>query len=158
MSSATRVGVRIGVISDTHNLVRPEALLALQGCEHIIHAGDICKTDVLDALGLIAPIIAIRGNNDSGVGIDELPEARRFSIAEKFFYLVHDIAHVPRILGSVDVVITGHSHKPLVEQRGRTLYVNPGSAGPRRFKLPVTLGIMTINGADIDVDILPLVE
>ncbi len=154
MLSATR----IGVISDTHNLVRPEALLALRGCDHIVHAGDICNTDVLDALGAIAPVTAIRGNNDSGMGADELPEARRFSIAGKFFYLVHDIADVPRILGSIDVVITGHSHKPLVEQRGRTLYVNPGSAGPRRFKLPVTLGIMTIQGAGIEMEILPLID
>ena len=154
MSSATR----IGVISDTHNLVRPEALFALRGCEHIIHAGDICNPAVLDTLTQLAPVTAIRGNNDSGPRIDELPEARTFNIGGMAIYLVHDIADVPRQLAGIDVVITGHSHKPLIERRGATLFINPGSAGPRRFKLPVTLGIMIIEAGEIRAEIIPLLD
>jgi uncharacterized protein len=154
MSSA----MRIGVISDTHNLVRPEALHALRGCEHIIHAGDICSPAVLDALNALAPVTAIRGNNDSGARIDELPQARTFRIGDTSIHLVHDIADVPTRLDGIDVVITGHSHKPLVERRGATLFVNPGSAGPRRFKLPVTLGIMLIEAGEVRVEIVPLID
>ncbi|AMM13546.1 phosphodiesterase [Burkholderia sp. PAMC 28687] len=150
--------IRIGVISDTHNLVRPEALHALQSCEHIIHAGDICNPAVLDALNALAPVTAVRGNNDSGVQIDDLPEAVTLRLGETSIHVVHDIADVPRRLDGVDVVITGHSHKPLVERRGATLFVNPGSAGPRRFKLPITLGIMVIESGEVKVEIVTLVE
>ena len=150
--------MRIGIISDTHNLVRPEALHALRGCEQIIHAGDICNPTVLDALNALAPVTAIRGNNDSGARIDDLPEARTFRIGDTSIHLVHDIADVPMRLDGIDVVITGHSHKPLVERRGETLFVNPGSAGPRRFKLPVTLGIMVIEAGEVRVEIVPLID
>lgn len=150
--------LRIGLISDTHNLVRPEALHALKGCDQILHAGDICDPAVLDVLGEIAPVTAIRGNNDSGLRIDDLPESRTVSIADKTFYLVHDIADVPSRLGGIDVVLTGHSHKPMVRWEGATLFVNPGSAGPRRFKLPVTLAIMTIVGGQIAVEIVALLD
>lgn len=150
--------IRIGVISDTHNLVRPEALHALRGCEHIIHAGDICNPAVLDALNALAPVTAVRGNNDSGVQIDDLPEAVTLRLGETSIHVVHDIADVPRRLDGIDVVITGHSHKPLVERRGATLFVNPGSAGPRRFKLPITLGIMVIESGEVKVEIVTLVE
>ncbi len=157
MSSTVRA-IRIGVISDTHNLVRPEALHALRGCEHIIHAGDICSPAVLDTLNKLAPVTAVRGNNDSGARIDELPEAVTLRLDETAIHVVHDIADVPRRLDGIDVVITGHSHKPLVERRGATLFVNPGSAGPRRFKLPITLGIMVLEGGAVDVEIVTLVE
>lgn len=150
--------IRIGVISDTHNLVRPEALHALRGCEHILHAGDICNPAVLDALNALAPVTAVRGNNDSGVQIDDLPEAVTLRLGETSIHVVHDIADVPRRLDGIDVVITGHSHKPLVERRGATLFVNPGSAGPRRFKLPITLGIMVIESGEVKVEIVTLVE
>ncbi|OTP69860.1 metallophosphoesterase family protein [Caballeronia sordidicola] len=150
--------IRIGVISDTHNLVRPEALHALRGCEHILHAGDICNPAVLDALNALAPVTAVRGNNDSGVQIDDLPEAVTVRLGETSIHVVHDIADVPRRLDGIDVVITGHSHKPLVERRGATLFVNPGSAGPRRFKLPITLGIMVIESGEVKVEIVTLVE
>jgi uncharacterized protein len=135
--------LRIGLISDTHNLVRPEALNALRGCALIIHAGDICRPDVLDVLGDIAPVSAVRGNNDSGPGIDGLPEARTVEAGGLRVLVVHDIADVPRPPRH-DVVVTGHSHKPLIERHEGVLFVNPGSAGPRRFKLPVTLGILEI--------------
>jgi putative phosphoesterase len=150
--------IRIGIISDTHNLVRPEALDALRGCEHIIHAGDICNPAVLDTLSELAPVTAIRGNNDSGARIDDLPEARTFRIGDTAIHVVHDIADVPKQLDGIDVVVTGHSHKPLVERRGAALFVNPGSAGPRRFKLPVTLGIMLIEKGEVQVEIVRLVE
>jgi putative phosphoesterase len=150
--------IRIGIISDTHNLVRAEALDALRGCEHIIHAGDICSPAVLDTLNELAPITAVRGNNDSGARIDDLPEALTFHIGGKAIHLVHDIADVPKRLDGLDVVITGHSHKPLIERRAATLFVNPGSAGPRRFKLPVTLAIMLIDKGEVQIEIVPLIE
>jgi putative phosphoesterase len=157
-SESTSRTIRIGVISDTHNLVRPEALHALRGCEQIIHAGDICNPAVLHALNELAPVTAVRGNNDSGARIDDLPETVTMRLGQKSVYVVHDIADVPRRLDGIDVVITGHSHKPLVERRGATLFVNPGSAGPRRFKLPITLGIMTITSGGAEVEIVTLVE
>jgi putative phosphoesterase len=156
MSDATFHPVRVGVISDTHNLVRPEALEALRGCEQIIHAGDICNPAVLDALARIAPVAAVRGNNDSGPRIDELPEQRTLVIGAATVLIVHDIADVPARLDGIDVVITGHSHKPLIERRGATLFMNPGSAGPRRFKLPITLGIMLIDHGGVDARIVDL--
>jgi hypothetical protein len=146
------------VISDTHNLVRPEALKALRGCEQILHAGDICNPAVLDALRAIAPVSAVRGNNDSGAGIDDLPEQRTVVIGDTTVLVVHDIADVPAKLDGVDVVITGHSHKPLIERRGTTLFLNPGSAGPRRFKLPITLGVMLIDRDQVDAQIVTLVD
>jgi putative phosphoesterase len=158
MSDATRSVIRVGVISDTHNLVRPEALDALRGCEQIIHAGDICNPAVLDALRAIAPVAAVRGNNDSGARIDELPEQRTVVIGDTTVLVVHDIADVPVKLDGVDVVITGHSHKPLVERRGRTLFLNPGSAGPRRFKLPITLGSMLSDQGAVDARIVTLLD
>jgi uncharacterized protein len=158
MSLAPRSVIRVGVISDTHNLVRPEALKALRGCEQILHAGDICNPAVLDALRAIAPVSAVRGNNDSGAGIDDLPEQRTVVIGDTTVLVVHDIADVPAKLDGVDVVITGHSHRPLIERRGTTLFVNPGSAGPRRFKLPITLGVMLIDRDQVDAQIVTLVD
>ncbi|SAL62238.1 Phosphodiesterase YfcE [Caballeronia terrestris] len=150
--------IRIGLISDTHNLVRPEALAALEGCAQIIHAGDICRPAVLDALAELAPLTVVRGNNDSGPRIDELPESTTLTVGGATIFVVHDIADVPRDLAGIDVVVTGHSHKPLVERRGDVLFVNPGSAGPRRFTLPVTLGVLTIGGGKIDARIVPLLD
>jgi putative phosphoesterase len=148
--------IRIGLISDTHNLVRSEALAALEGCEHIVHAGDICRPAVLDTLAALAPMTVVRGNNDSGERIDELPEHTTLAIGGARIFVVHDIADVPRDLAGIDV--TGHSHKPLVERRGGVLFVNPGSAGPRRFKLPVTVGLLTIERGNIDARIVPLID
>jgi len=136
--------MRIGLISDTHNLVRPEALEALRGVSHIIHAGDICKRDVLDTLAPLAPLTVVRGNNDIGEGVAHLPEQARIELGGVTIHVVHDIADVPMQLDGIDVVVTGHSHKPLIERRGNVLFVNPGSAGPRRFRLPVTLALLDI--------------
>jgi putative phosphoesterase len=144
-SSATR----IGLISDTHNLVRPEALQYLAGCDAIIHAGDICNQAVLDALAQIAPVTAVRGNNDIGEPVASLPTRAKLTIQQVTILVVHDIADVgddPRREG-IDVVVTGHSHKPAISERDGVLFVNPGSAGPRRFKLPISAGMLIVEGA-----------
>jgi hypothetical protein len=152
--------VRIGLISDTHNLVRPEALDALRGVAHIVHAGDICATEVLDALAKIAPLTAVRGNNDARGGVGALRESARIVLGGKTVFVVHDIADVPRNprAEGIDLVVTGHSHKPLIETRDGVLFVNPGSAGPRRFKLPITLALLEIEDGTMRARIVPLVE
>ena len=150
--------MRIGLISDTHNLVRPKALDALRGCAHIIHAGDICKRDVLDTLAPLAPLVAVRGNNDVGESVAQLPAHARIELGGATILVVHDIADVPKQLGGVDVVVTGHSHKPSIERRDGVLFVNPGSAGPRRFKLPVTLALLDIGQGRLDARIIALVQ
>jgi uncharacterized protein len=140
--------VRIGLISDTHNLVRPEALQWLAGCEAIVHAGDVCAPQVLEALARIAPVTAVRGNNDTGSWAEALPGETTLAIAGVTIHVVHDIADLsvdPRAWG-IDVVVTGHSHKPSVESRDGVLFVNPGSAGPRRFKLPISAGVLVVEG------------
>lgn len=142
---------RIGLISDTHNLVRPEALTYLAGCDAIIHAGDICNEAVLDALRQIAPVTAVRGNNDTGEWAACLPTHANLGVQQVTIHVVHDIADLvddPRGDG-VSVVISGHSHKPSISERDGVLYVNPGSAGPRRFKLPVSAGMLLIDGAQV---------
>ncbi|ABE31446.1 phosphodiesterase, family protein [Paraburkholderia xenovorans LB400] len=140
---------RVGLISDTHNLVRPEALQYLAGCDAIIHAGDICNEAVLEALGRIAPVTAVRGNNDTGDWAASLPTRVTLTVQQVTILVVHDIAEVgadPRSEG-IGVVVTGHSHKPSISERDNVLFVNPGSAGPRRFKLPVSAGILIVEGA-----------
>jgi putative phosphoesterase len=140
---------RIGLISDTHNLVRPEALEYLANCDAIIHAGDICDPAVLDALAQIAPVTAVRGNNDTGDWAAALPTHASLTVQQVTILVVHDIADVgadPRGEG-IGVVVTGHSHKPAISERDGVLYINPGSAGPRRFKLPVSAGILIVEGS-----------
>lgn len=141
--------VRIGVISDTHGLLRPEALVALAGCDHIVHGGDIGGQDILDQLRAIAPLTVVRGNNDRAPWADAVPETARVQIAGLTLFAVHDIATIgldPAAEG-IAVVVSGHSHQPLAEWRGGVLYLNPGSAGPRRFRLPVSLAHLSIDGA-----------
>ncbi|MDR5742513.1 metallophosphoesterase family protein [Caballeronia sp. LZ029] len=149
--------MRVGLISDTHNLVRPEALDALRGCAHIVHAGDICKRDVLDALASLAPLTVVRGNNDVGDDVARLPEHARIELGGAMIHVVHDIADVPKQLDGIDVVVTGHSHKPLIERRNGVLFVNPGSAGPRRFKLPITLALLDIDDGKLQAHLVALV-
>ena len=138
--------VRIGLISDTHNLVRPEALAQLAGVDAVLHAGDICSPDVLTALRVIAPVTAVRGNNDRGAWADALPAAVTVTIAGIAIHVVHDIAdlQIDPSEQQVQVVVTGHSHKPSIATRDGVLFVNPGSAGPRRFRLPVSAGELII--------------
>jgi putative phosphoesterase len=136
----------IGVISDTHGLLRPEAVAALRGVEHILHAGDVGDIAILDALREIAPVTAIRGNVDTSGACAELPATDVVELGDKLFYLVHsmhDLDINPAASG-VAMVVSGHSHKPSVEVRNGVVFFNPGSAGPRRFSLPVTVGFVTV--------------
>jgi putative phosphoesterase len=148
---------RIGLISDTHGLLRPEALAALEGSDAIIHAGDIGTPEILDALRAIAPVSAVRGNNDHGAWADALPLDVALEIAGARIVVIHDLATLaldPQ--GRVDVVVSGHSHQPKCGRQGNVLYVNPGSAGPRRFRLPVTVGRLDIAGGIVEPTIVPL--
>lgn len=135
--------LRIGLISDTHGLLRPEARAALRGAAHILHAGDICDPSVLEKLSEIAPVTAVRGNNDRGDWAQDLPEQVTLEFGGVRVCIVHDAADVPPA-PQADVVVTGHSHKPSMKMEGGVLHVNPGSAGPRRFKLPISLGFLEI--------------
>ncbi len=138
--------MRVGLISDTHGLIREEALAFLWGCDQIIHAGDIGGPEILDALANIAPVVAVRGNNDTGVWASELLEVRQLQLESKSFYVLHDMAQldVDPLPAGISVVICGHSHRPVVQHRDGVTYINPGSAGPRRFNLPVTMGELII--------------
>jgi putative phosphoesterase len=129
--------LRIGLVSDTHDLLRPEVLAYLRGSDHIVHAGDICGPDVLQALAALAPLTAVRGNNDRGPWAGALPETETVVLAGVTIHVLHDLKELVLPAG-VQVVVTGHSHKPAVQEREGVLYVNPGSAGPRRFKLPIS--------------------
>jgi uncharacterized protein len=148
----------IGVISDTHGLLRPEALRALRGSEHIIHAGDVGALEILEQLATIAPVTAIRGNVDKAAWARKLAEAEVVGIAGISIYVLHDLAQLdlkPEAAGFT-VVISGHSHVPKQETKNGVLYLNPGSAGPRRFKLPVSVARITINEGEIVAEILVL--
>ena|ERR1700722_15067104 len=136
----------IGVISDTHGLLRPEALAALAGVEHILHAGDVGEFSILEKLREIAPVTAIRGNVDVSGRCAELPATDVVELGGRVFYLVHSVHDLdinPKVAG-VAVVVSGHSHKASVEIKGGVLFFNPGSAGPRRFSKPVTVGFVTV--------------
>jgi uncharacterized protein len=135
----------IGVISDTHGLLRPEALVALAEAEHILHAGDIGRHEILDELRKIAPVTAIRGNVDVAGACGELPATDVVELAGRLFYLVHSVhdLDINPVAAGVAVVVSGHSHKPSVETKGGVMYLNPGSAGPRRFDLPVSVALVT---------------
>jgi putative phosphoesterase len=136
----------IGVISDTHGLLRPEALAALEGVEHILHAGDVGDSAILDALRKIAPVTAIRGNVDTHGACAKLPATDVVELGGRLFYLVHSVHDLdihPAVAG-IAMVVSGHSHKASVTVRDGVVFFNPGSAGPRRFSLPVTLGFVTV--------------
>jgi putative phosphoesterase len=145
MRSGSR-SVSVGVISDTHGLLRPEALSALAGSRHIVHAGDIGDPAVLAALARIAPVTAVRGNNDKGPWAAKLAETELVEIAGMRIYVIHDLAQlaIDPAASGVHVVIAGHSHRPLHRVERGVLYLNPGSAGPRRFKLPVTVARLAL--------------
>lgn len=143
----------IGLISDTHGLLRPEARIALSRVDRIIHAGDICNVEVLDQLAQIAPVRAVRGNNDRGAWAAALPEKEMIEIEGVKLYVLHDLAELdidPKAQG-VKVVISGHSHRPVSKMESGVLYVNPGSAGPRRFRLPISVGFLEIDDARVKV-------
>ncbi|WP_137982967.1 metallophosphoesterase family protein [Pseudomonas viridiflava] len=152
--------MKVGVISDTHGLLHPEAIAALQGCAQIIHAGDIGSQDIVEQLTAIAPLHIVRGNNDMDADwATHIADHLRFDIDGWQVLLVHDIADVPALVDdSVKLVVTGHSHKPLIDWRGDTLYLNPGSAGRRRFKLPVTLALLEVSADTIEPSLVQLVD
>jgi uncharacterized protein len=148
----------IGVISDTHGLLRPQALEALQGSEHIIHAGDIGAPEIITELRKIAPVTAIRGNVDVQTWARDFPETQVVELAGKTIYVIHDVNALdlnPKAAG-FDLVISGHSHKPGQEMKSGVLYLNPGSAGPRRFKLPISVARIEIAGALMTATIVDL--
>jgi putative phosphoesterase len=149
----------IGVISDTHGLLRDEALAALKGVDHILHAGDVGDAGILAVLGQIAPVTAIRGNVDGYGACAQLNPTEAVELGGKLFYLVHSVhdLDIDPVAAGVDVVISGHSHQPGIERRGPVLYLNPGSAGPRRFKLPVTLAMVRTDPG-VEAEITELVE
>jgi uncharacterized protein len=150
--------VRIGVISDTHGLLRPEALKALRGAEHILHAGDVGDPAILDVLRAMAPVTAIRGNIDEDGPCNRLPPTELAELDGRIIYMLHDVKKLdlnPEAAG-IAAVVFGHSHKPLVEWRRGVLFLNPGSAGPRRFELPVTLAWLKIEANEVDARIVPL--
>jgi hypothetical protein len=150
--------VQVGVISDTHGLMRPEALSALAGVQHLIHAGDVGGAEVLEHLGMLAPVTAVRGNNDHGDWALELPETTTFELAGLRLHLLHNLAElaVDPTAEDIGVVIAGHSHRPVVRESDGVLYLNPGSAGPRRFRLPVSVARLEITRGTVQARLIEL--
>ena len=145
--SIKHVSREIGIISDTHGLLRPEAVSALAGVERIIHAGDVGRSQVLDELRVVAPLTVVRGNVDRGTWAEALPETAEIEIGGIWIHVLHilDDLQIDPAGGGFSVLIHGHSHQPHITRRGEVLYVNPGSAGPRRFKLPATVARLRID-------------
>jgi uncharacterized protein len=148
----------VGLISDTHGFLRSEALRPLQGCELIVHAGDIGEEAVLERLRSVAPVTAVRGNIDKGAWAQKLPKTAALEIDHVGVYVIHDINEldvVPEAAG-FKVVVSGHSHHPSIQERNGVLFVNPGSAGPRRFNLPVSLALMYVEDRSVEVQLVTL--
>ena len=146
----------IGVISDTHGMLRPEALAALRGADFILHAGDIGSPEIVSQLEKIAPVYAIRGNVDVEPWAVAIPLSRTVELGGRKFYLIHNRAQLRKLPTQIAAIVFGHSHQPLIENRGEVLYFNPGSAGPKRFKLPVTIGRILIKSGEIHPELIPL--
>jgi putative phosphoesterase len=147
---------RVGLISDTHGLLRPEATAFLRGSDFIVHAGDIGDGNVLKELGDLAPVTAVRGNNDKGPWAEAVPETEVLQIGEIFIYVLHNLAELDLdpVAAGFHVIVSGHSHRPSVENRGGVLYVNPGSSGPRRFKLPIAVAELQVVGDAIKAQVV----
>jgi putative phosphoesterase len=154
----TNNGLRVGLVSDTHGLLRPEARTFLIGCDYIIHGGDVGDPKILDELAATAPLIAVKGNNDAGPWAARLRRTELIRVGNVFVYVIHNLAELdidPRAAG-VRVVVSGHSHKPSVEERDGIMYVNPGSCGRKRFKLPVSVGEIVVSGSAVNARIVEL--
>jgi putative phosphoesterase len=152
--------VRVGLISDTHGLLRPEAEAALEGVERILHAGDVGRPEVLARLERLAPVTAVRGNVDAGGWAEALPETATLTLAGRRLHVLHDRAALaldPAAEG-VAVVVSGHSHRPSITREAETLFVNPGAAGPRRFRLPVTLALLDLGDEAAEARLVRLLE
>ncbi len=151
MHASVATAVRVGVISDTHGLLRPQALAALRGAAHLVHAGDIGKPEVLRTLRAVAPLTAVRGNNDRDAWARAIPEADSVRVGGVAIYVLHDLKTLgldPAAAG-FGVVVSGHSHRPRIEERDGVLYLNPGSAGPRRFRLPVSVALLEVGAGRV---------
>jgi putative phosphoesterase len=154
----TNNGLRVGLVSDTHGLLRPEARAFLIGCDYIVHGGDVGDPGILEELATMAPLIAVRGNNDKEPWAARLRRTELIRVGNVFVYVIHDLAELdidPRA-ADVRVVVSGHSHKPSVEERDGILYVNPGSCGPKRFKLPISVGEIVVSGGAVNARIVDL--
>jgi len=150
--------LRIGVISDTHGLLRPQALEALAGAQHLIHAGDVGAPGVLEQLRELAPVTAVRGNNDVEAWAGALPEAVTFELAGARLHLLHNLAElaVTPAKAGIHAVIAGHSHRPVLRKSEGVLYLNPGGAGPRRFSLPVSVAWLEIDNGTLEARLVEL--
>ena len=149
----------IGVISDTHGLLRPEAVAALRGADHIVHAGDVGGPEILASLAALAPLTAVKGNNDKGAWARALPITEVVDAGSGLLaYVIHDIAELDLdpAAGGFRVVVAGHSHRPASDERDGVLWFNPGSAGPRRFHLPVTVGRLTVERGKVRGEIMTI--
>jgi uncharacterized protein len=148
----------VGLISDTHGLIRQEALDALRKADLIIHCGDIGDPSVLEALETVAPVRAIRGNNDRGGWAASLPTTDVIEIGSQTIYVLHNLAELDLdpVVAGFTAVVSGHSHKPNIEKRGEVLFINPGSAGPRRFTLPVTVATLILRSGSCEASLVPL--
>jgi len=154
----TEQRITLGVISDTHGLLRPEAVRALRGSDRILHAGDVGTPEILKALGQIAPVTAVRGNVDTEPWALSLPETEVVEADGVSIYVLHDLGQLnlkPQAAG-FRVVVYGHSHQPKIEEKNGVLYLNPGSAGPRRFHLPVSVGRLTIDAGKVRAELVEL--
>ena len=153
-----RMAASVGLISDTHGLLRPEALVALRGSDLIIHAGDVGKPEILEQLRALAPVVAVRGNIDKGDWASQLPETAVVEAGPALLYAIHDIGQLDLdpAAAQFHVVVSGHSHKPGQTERNGVIYVNPGSAGPRRFRLPVTVARLDLGSLPWSVDFVDL--
>ena len=152
--------LRVALVSDTHGLLRTAARAFAGGCDYIIHGGDIGSAQILDELAAMAPLIAVRGNNDREAWAAHLPETELIRVGGVFVYVIHDISQLdiePHAAG-VQVIVSGHSHKPMIERRDGILYVNPGSCGPRRFKLPISVGELIVEGTEVRARNIELME
>ena len=152
--------LRVGLISDTHGLLRPEARRFASNCDYLIHGGDIGSADILEELAAFAPLTAVKGNNDTQPWAAHLPATEMIRIGGIFLYVIHDVAELdiePQAAG-VRVIVSGHSHKPSVGERNGVLYVNPGSCGPRRFKLPISVGELLVRGSDVHAHTMELIS
>ena len=150
--------LRVGLVSDTHGLLRPEVRAFLVGCDYIVHGGDVGAAGILEQLAAMAPLIAVRGNNDTQPWAARLRETELIRVGNVFVYVIHDLARLDIEPGAagVRVIVSGHSHKPLVRERDGVLYVNPGSCGPRRFKLPISVGELMVSGSGVRARTLDL--
>lgn len=148
----------VGIISDTHGLLRPEVARALEGSDIILHAGDVDRPEVLRALNVIAPVKAVQGNCDRGPWVNALPSAETVEFGGFLFHMIHDLSQLDLdpIAAGIHVIISGHSHIPVITRKNRILYLNPGSAGPSRLSLPVTLARITIQGKELSPEIISL--